>query len=158
MDPVTTGAIALIRINGKIIGHAKDISVDQNVTRGRVKGIGRVTPRELPGLEWAGSATVGYYLIDYRSPAAMESTDGSVENYVNRLLLDTTGFTFDLFKKEGDLPSDLADPVEAAYEPFCSVHGVHIKGSRFQIQENAIGSENKTFDFLHPVVFYGAQR
>ena len=54
-EKAMTAPLAIIQINSVTVGKMKNVRLTENVRRGRVSGIGRMTPSELPALEWQGT-------------------------------------------------------------------------------------------------------
>jgi len=65
MAQVLTGALAIIKLNGKPIGKMRNIRVSETINRGRVSGVGELTPQELPALQWNGTVSCSFYSIKY---------------------------------------------------------------------------------------------
>lgn len=57
--------LALIKFNGIVVGKMRDITLTESINRGTVRGIGALTPDDLPALAWDGSLNCGMYLIDF---------------------------------------------------------------------------------------------
>ena len=62
---VMTAPLAIIRINSVAVGKMKNVRVTENIRRGRVVGLGSLTPSEVPAVEWSGSLSCSSYSINF---------------------------------------------------------------------------------------------
>lgn len=163
MSQVLTGALAIIKINGKPIGKMKNIRVSERINRGRVSGIGELTPQELPALQWDGTVSCSFYSIEWENDgvAGVEGNPaigvtrvaGSVPEWVEGLILQEQGVDLDIFKKV----QDAVDPVTGLLKsnnpkPFARIEGMFLDGDNFDIAENQISGRDQSFQYINPII------
>lgn len=163
MAQVLTGALAIIKLNGKPIGKMRNIRVTENINRGRVSGIGELTPQELPALQWNGTVSCSFYSIDFKSDGVagvdgapdlgITRTAGTVASWVDHVLLQENGVDLDIFKKV----QDAIDPVTGLLKsnnplPFAKIEGMFLDRDGFDITENGISGRDQDFTYKNPVI------
>ena len=89
---VMTAPLAIIQINSVTVGKMKNVRITESIRRGRVTGLGTLTPSELPALEWQGSLTCSSYTINFNLLANISKKGtfrnaNSLEEWANALLL-----------------------------------------------------------------------
>ena len=52
-EPVLTGAIAIIKVNGQPVGLLRNVKINESTRRIPVRGLGSLLPKEAPVVEWA---------------------------------------------------------------------------------------------------------
>ena len=67
MKKVMTAPLAIIQINSVTVGKMKNVRITENIRRGRVTGVGRLNPDELPALEWTGSLSCSFIYYKLQS-------------------------------------------------------------------------------------------
>lgn len=163
MAQVLTGALAIIKLNGKPIGKMKNVRVSENITRGRVSGIGELTPQELPATQWAGSLSCSFYSVDFfedgvagvhgNPDIGVTRTAGSVAEWVEHVILQEKGVDLDIFKKVQDAIDGttglLKNEVPA---PFARIEGMFIERDTFDISENGISGRDQDFAYINPII------
>lgn len=153
---VFTAPLALIKVDGVVIGRARNVRVSENFRRGTVVGLGRLHPSEKPVTEWSGTMTIGFYVIDFvdhpLGATALLRKTGTVEQFVNNLLLQEDGVELVLQKKVEDFetPDGLKIPKVIS---FATVRGCFITSDDFDVSEGAISGRNCTFEYTDPVVY-----
>lgn len=164
MAQVLTGALAIIKLNGQPIGKMKNVRVSENLNRGRVSGIGELTPQELPALQWNGTLSCSFYSIEFKTDgiAGVDGTPdlgitreaGSVAEWVEHVILQEQGVDLDIFKKVQDAIDTTTgllkneDP-----EPFAKIEGLFLDRDSFDIAENGISGRDQEFTFTNPIIF-----
>jgi len=163
MAQVLTGALAIIKLNGKPIGKMRNIRVTENINRGRVSGIGELTPQELPATQWNGTVSCSFYSIQYVSDGVagidgspdlgITRTATSVAQWVEHVLLQEEGVSLDIFKKI----QDAIDPVTGLLlnntpEPFARIEGMFLDRDGFDITENGISGRDQDFTYKNPII------
>lgn len=164
MAQVLTGALAIIKLNGQPIGKMKNIRVTETINRGRVSGVGELTPQELPALQWNGTLSTSFYSIEFQSDGiagvdgavdrGVTRTAGSVAEWVEHVILQQQGVDIDIFKKI----QDAIDPVTGLLknndpQPFARIEGLHLDRDGFDITENGISGRDQDFTFMNPIIF-----
>ena len=163
MSQVLTGALAIISINGNPIGKMRNIRVTENINRGRVSGIGELTPQELPALQWNGTVSCSFYSIKYNADGVagvdgnpdvgITRTATSVAEWVEHVVLQEKGVDLDIFKKI----QDAIDPTTGLLknntpEPFARIEGMHLDRDGFDITENGISGRDQDFTYKNPII------
>jgi len=177
MAQVLTGALAIIKLNGQAIGKMKNISVNENISRGKVQGIGKLHPSELPALEWSGTVSCSFYSIDFEldgvagvfdnsaATAGTPTTGGnqgvirkvtSVNALMEHIALEGEGVTLDIYKKIHDFTNATTGQKESdpnTQPIFAQIKGVHLERDSFEITENGISGRNQEFAYTEPIIF-----
>lgn len=163
--PVYTAPLAIVRVNGLgPIGKIKDIRVNEQLQRGEVRGLGSLTPDELPALSWAGTISCDVYMIDFKStglegkiPDAFLRNANTLQEWINSVILQQDGAVIDLYAK---IP---ANPTQAPMSGLilanqndgliAQVRGVFLDGEGFSISEGQIATRNQSFKYKYPIIF-----
>jgi hypothetical protein len=163
--PVYTAPLAIVRVNGLgPIGKIKDIRVNEQLQRGEVRGLGSLTPDELPALSWAGTISCDVYMIDFKStglegkiPDAFLRNANTLQEWINSVILQQDGAVIDLYTK---IP---ANPTQAPMSGLilasqndgliAQVRGVFLDGEGFSISEGQIATRNQSFKYKYPIIF-----
>jgi hypothetical protein len=104
-----TAPLAIIKVDGVPIGKVKTVNCQEQISRGRIVGIGSITPSELPALNWTGIANFSEYLIDYRQDrikSGLTRNVNSIEDFVNTILLAENGVQVDIMRRVAVGPPD----------------------------------------------------
>ena len=124
-----TAPLAIIQINSVTVGKMKNVRVTEQIRRGRVTGLGTLTPSELPALEWSGSLTCSSYTINFNLLANVAKKGtfrnaNSLEEWANAILLQEDGLEISILRKVKDGQIDTETGlVSAKYETFAKVAG-----------------------------------
>lgn len=159
-----TAPIAVIKVNGVAVGKMKSIRLTETIRRGRVTGLGQLTPDELPALEWSGTLNCSFYNIDFKvllnsdlnpAAAAIQRTVGTVDNFVDTILLKDLGVQVDLMRK---IPLAPPDPITGiilpAFEIFASIKGCFITREGMDVSEGQISGKDADFDYTTPIIYH----
>lgn len=154
-----TAPLAIIQINSVTVGKMKNVRITENIRRGRVTGIGRLNPEELPAIEWSGSLTCSSYSINFNL-LANKIVKGSfrnaqtVDDWANAILLQEDGLEISILRKVKDGPIDpQTGMVQVKYETFAKVNGAFVTREGFDIQEGQISGRDTEFEYLEPILF-----
>jgi|GEM_PF-2033069 len=154
---VLTAPLAVIKVNGVAVGKMKSIRIQETIRRGRVTGLGMLTPDELPALEWSGTLSCGFYNIAFdksQLPTAIVRKVNTLDEFVDTVLLQENGVQVDIMKK---VPAGPPDPVTgiipSSLEIFASVKGCFITREGFDIQEAQISGKDADFEYTTPILF-----
>ena len=154
-----TAPLAIIQINSVTVGKMKNVRLTENVRRGRVGGIGRMTPTELPALEWQGTLSCSAYTINFnlllnKLKKGFYRNAGSLEAWANALLLEENGLEISILRKvkDGEIDPDTG-MVNTKYETFAKVTGAFATREGFDIQEGQISGRDGDFEYLEPVLY-----
>jgi hypothetical protein len=159
-----TAPLAIIKVNGLAVGKMKSIRFTETIRRGKVTGLGQLTPDELPALEWSGSLSCSFYNIDFKHilnsqsnpvAAAILRVCNTVDAFVNSMLLQENGVQIDLMRKINSAGSP--DPNTGIYTPdleiFASVKGAFITRESMDVSEGQISGKDADFDYTTPVIY-----
>lgn len=154
-----TAPLAIIQINSVTVGKMKNVRITENIRRGRVTGIGRLNPEELPAIEWSGSLTCSSYSINFNL-LANKIVKGSfrnaqtVDDWANAILLQEDGLEISILRKVKDGQIDpKTGMVQVKYETFAKVNGAFVTREGFDIQEGQISGRDTEFEYLEPILF-----
>lgn len=154
---VLTAPLARIEVNGVPIGKMRNIRVTENMRRGRVSGIGQLTPQELPALEWNGQLNCGFFAIDLKNksriPNALIRT-ATAKQFVDTVLLQEEGVDIVILKKtKSGEPDPNTGLIESSYETFARVSGAFVDSESFDINEGQISGNDQSFTYISPILF-----
>lgn len=164
MEPqrVMTAPLALIQVNGVTVGKMKNVRITETIRRGRVTGLGTLTPSELPALEWNGSLSCSSYTINFNKlmNTSIKGTfrnNATVNDWANSILLQEDGLNIVVLQKK---KAGTIDPetgfVQAKYDTFASVKGAFATRENFDVQEGQISGRDTEFEYLEPILYNGA--
>lgn len=164
-EKTLSAPLAIIKVKGvdgvlKTIGKIRNIRVTENVRRGRVTGLGELTPSELPALEWSGTVNIGQYAIPQNKTLAglaMDRNFDSVNDFVKHLIFNE-GVQIDILKKvklkvDGQNISKPVAEGDVGQETFCSIVGFHLTSEGIDISEGQIGGRDVTGEYMNPVLY-----
>ena len=156
---VMTAPLAIIQINSVTVGKMKNVRITESIRRGRVTGLGTLTPSELPALEWQGSLTCSSYTINFNLLANISKKGtfrnaNSLEEWANALLLQEDGLEIAILRKvkDGEIDAETG-VVKSKYETFAKVSGAFATREGFDIQEGQISGRDTEFEYLEPVLY-----
>lgn len=156
---VMTAPLALIKINSATVGKMKNIRITETIRRGRVTGLGALTPSELPALEWQGSMSASSYTINFNKLANVSALGtfrnaADVNVWANAILLQEAGLEICVLRKvkDGDIDTETG-MVQAKYETFAKVNGAFASREGFDIQEGQISGRDTEFEYLEPILY-----
>lgn len=154
---VMTAPLAVIKVNGKVIGKMKNIRVTESIQRGTVQGIGAFNNSEIPALKWDGTLSCSFYTINFNNQNELFKTAllrnvNTVQEFVDTVLLQEDGVTIDILKKVKDY-TDENGIVKPKYEVFASIVGCFPNKESFDISEGQISGRDTDFQYLEPILF-----
>lgn len=154
-----TAPLAIIQINSVTVGKMKNVRITENIRRGRVTGLGTLTPSELPALEWQGSLTCSSYTINFNLLANISKKGtfrnaNSLEEWANALLLQEDGLEIAILRKvkDGEIDTETG-VVKSKYETFAKVSGAFATREGFDIQEGQISGRDTEFEYTTPILY-----
>lgn len=157
---VFTAPLAVIKIDGIPIGKLKDIRISETFNRSTVRGIGRLNGDESVALTWDGTLSCSAYLIDFAYSMNVLTDSGvlqrrvqTIEDFVNTVLLNENGVTFDILRKVKDTQNATNGVVTPKYEVFASVGPAFLTREGMNIAESQISGRDAEFVYLNPVIF-----
>lgn len=153
---VLTAPLALIKVDGVTVGKMKSIQCSETYRRGRVSGIGELTPQELPALEWSGTLSCQFYTIQFETtglPEGIKRKAPSEQAFVDNILLQEDGVDVVIFKKV----KDTIDPATGLISPelveYATIKGCFIDRENFNINEGQISGQGQDFSYTNPILF-----
>ena len=154
-----TAPLAIIQFNSITIGKMRNVRITENIRRGRVSGLGRLNPEELPALEWSGSLSCSSYLINFNLLAnhmkkGTFRNAGTVEAWANAILLQEDGLEIAILRKvkDGEIDAETG-LVKTKYETFAKVSGAFATREGFDLQEGQISGRDTEFEYLTPILY-----
>lgn len=156
---VMTAPLAIIQINSVTVGKMKNVRITEQIRRGRVTGLGSLTPSELPALEWSGSLTCSSYTINFNLLANVAKKGtfrnaNSLEEWANAILLQEYGLEISILRKVKDGAIDTETGlVNTKYETFAKVAGAFATREGFDIQEGQISGRDTEFEYTSPILY-----
>jgi len=154
-NEVVTGAIALVRVKGQVIGKMRDISVTEDLQRADVRGLGTIFSQEKPVVAHSGSVSCTYYFIDWETARAKGSVRRDVQTaneYEDYLTLQEEGIQLDIFRKITDVIDERGIP-RPKLKPIAIIKGVYSNNESLSISEGQVATHNQSFVFTEPVIF-----
>jgi hypothetical protein len=155
---VMTAPLAIIKVDGIAVGKMKSIRVNENIRRGRVQGIGELTPSEVPALEWSGSLNAGFYSITFNNQDQLIKTAllrnvNNLQEFVDTVLLQEDGIQIDIMKKVKDFQDPATGIIYPQFELFASIRGAFSTKESFDISEGQISGRDVDFEYITPILF-----
>jgi len=154
-EKVLTAPLAVIKVNGVTVGKMKNIRVTETYRRGRVSGLGELTPQELPALEWNGTMTSECYEIKFEEtgiPEAIHRIAPSLTAFVDDVLLQEDGVDVVIFKKIKDFVDNNGLIVSQIRE-HATITGCFLDREGMDIAEGQISGHNQDFTYMEPILF-----
>ena len=162
-DPVLTGAIALIKVQGQVIGKMKTVRCQEQIRRQPVRGIGTILPSEQAVTEWEGTLSCDFMEILFHKTGITNAIRRLFPNiasqvllgqtsFEDQLVLDTDGVQIDIFKKVTDVinPDGTINPTLV---PYAIVKKCLIESDSFDISDGAIAGHSQSFKYLTPLTY-----
>lgn len=156
---VMTAPLAIIKINSVTVGKMKNVRITETIRRGRVTGVGRLNPEELPALEWSGSLSCSSYTINFNLLANVSKLGTfrnaeTVEEWANAILLQEAGLEISILRKvkDGEIDTETG-LVKTKYETFAKVNAAFATREGFDVQEGQISGRDTDFEYLEPILY-----
>lgn len=157
MEKILTAPMAIVKVGGVPIGKMKNIRIQEQLRRGRVTGLGKLTPDELPALEWSGTLSCSAYNVQFDKsniPNAIIRKVNSIDEFVDTILLQEDGIQVDILRKVKDgQPDPVTGIQKSKLEVFASVKGCFLTREGFDIQEASISGKDADFEYSTPILF-----
>lgn len=151
-DKAFTGALGLIKVKGQVIGRMRSISGSETYTRGSVMGLGTITEKEAPILNFRGTFTAGSYLIDLtKGVPGMKKSFQTVQEWEDYLILNEERLQVDVFKKVSDAIDENGNPIPNL-KPFAIIQNVLIETDNWNLSEGQVGGRDQNFKYLTPIL------
>lgn len=161
-NKVLTGAIALVKVEGKVVGKMRNIRAQETVRRIPAIGIGTILMSEKPVVGWEGSLTCDFIQVNMKKsgiPKAINRNFSNIESQVlnglasfeDQLVLDTEGVQLDIFKKVSDA-IDENGIIRPKAIPIAVIGNCLIESDTLEISEGSLAGRNQTFSYLKPMI------
>ena len=161
---VFTGALALIKVKGKVIGKMKSVRCQENFRRQPVVGLGTILPSELAVTGWEGTLSCDFMEIDLATSgikaalrrnfknAASQVLVSQASTFEDQLVLDVEGVQIDIFKKLTDIIDPVTGDIKPKLEPYATVYHCLIESDSFDVSEGALAGRQQSFKYLLPLL------
>ena len=153
----TTAPLAVIKINGYASGFMRNVRVTENIQRGEVKGISRLTVQEVPAVGITCSLTADFFFINLKRPEvrAVLRRDEGLDALINTLTLGEIPMQIQIFKKVATAVSSdgIVTEVDNEGETLAVIRDFHPDSTSFDISENTISGTNISGRYLTPIFF-----
>lgn len=162
-EKVLTGAIALIKVKGEVVGLMKTVSLNETFRRIPVRGIGTILPSEQAVTEWDGTLTCDFMMVDWSksgvpgairrdfTAAASQVANGN-SSFEDQLILDVDGVQVDVYKKIKDV-IDADGKIKPKLKPIATVKRTLIDSDSMDVNEGNVASRRQSFKYLDPILF-----
>jgi hypothetical protein len=164
-EPVLTGAIALIKVDGQVIGRMRSVRCQESIRRQAVRGIGTILPSEQAVVEWEGTLSCDFMEVDFSKTGITNAIRRAFPNiasnvlnggasFEDQLVLNTEGVQVDIFKKVSDVV-DSNGIISPKLQPYAIVQNCLIESDSFDISEGSISGHSQSFKYLVPLTYLG---
>lgn len=162
-DKVLTGAIALIKVDGVVIGKMRGVRCQESMRRLPVRGLGTIIPSEQAVVEWEGTLSCDFMEIKFQTtgitnairrifPNIVSQVLNGNSSFEDQLVLDTQGVQVDIYKKVADV-INAQGIITPTLQPYASVQNCLIESDSFDISEGAIAGHSQSFKYLVPLTY-----
>ena len=152
---VLTGAIALVKVAGTVVGRMRNISATENISRGEVSGLGTIFTIEAPAIRHSGTVSVDFYEVDFTlSPIAnaIRRDVQTNQEFQDQLTLLENGIQLDIFRKIQDIIDPNTGLVIPKVVPYATITRLLIESDGFNISEGTVAGHSQSFRFLDPIL------
>lgn len=149
---VLTAPLAIIKSGGVSIGKMQNVRVQETISRGRIQGLGNLTPEDRPPISWDGTLSCSFFFIDLAKstiPNVLNRKFTSTQDFVDALTLLEEGVQVILYKKTARLEGGV---VVRDLKEIATIDDLLIEGDGFDINEASITSKNQSFSYLSPIL------
>lgn len=156
MAKTLTAPLAVIKINGYASGYMRTVRVTENIQRGEVKGISNLTLQEVPAVGYTCQLTADFFFLSLKRPElqALVNRSGSIQQFVNTLLLGEIPTQIHLYKKTKLTElNNLVTEVDTEGETIGVIKDFFTDSQSFDITENQVSGTNVSGRYLTPIIF-----
>jgi len=153
---VLTAPLALIEVNGVTVGKMRNIRITETFRRGRVSGIGELTPQEVPALEWNGTLTCQFYEVTFKDtgvPGGIKRAAPGLLDFVDNVLLQEDGVDLKIYKKVSNGINPATGLITSQLEVHATVTGCFIDREGMDINEGQISGHDQDFTYINPILY-----
>lgn len=156
-DRVITAPLAIIRVGSVPIGKMRGIKVQESIQRGRVQGLGKLTPDELPALSWSGTLSCDFYNIDFNKsqiPNAIIRDVNLLKDWVSSVILQEDGVQVDLYRLVKTPPGAPGfGLIQGTEKLYATIKGLFLDAEGFDLSEGQVSGRNQSFQYLFPIIY-----
>lgn len=164
MENVVTGAIALVKVEGLVVGKIRNFRYSEDIRREEVRGLGTIIASEIPVVSWSGRLSCDFFettfkeggitnAINRRANAILSQAISGGYSFEDNLVLNEEGVQIDLFKKVKDVVDPQTKQIRPVLRPFAVLTSCFIEGDGFDLSDGAVGGRNQSFRCLYPIVY-----
>ena len=155
-EKVLTAPLALIKVGGVTVGKMKGLRIRETIRRGRVSGIGELTPQEVPALEWNGTLSCDFYEVKFNRtglPDAIKRSVASEQQFVDNVLLQEQGVDLVIYKKVSESVDSATGIITAGLQEHASISGCFLDSEGMDISEGQISGHSQEFTYVNPILY-----
>lgn len=156
------GALGIIKVNGIVVGKAKNVRANENYRRVEAMGLGTIFASEAPPVAFSGTVSVGFIEVSFKKtglPGAIKRDFENVgsqvltggESFEDQILLDADGITMEIYKKVEDFIDPATGNIRPKLEPYAVVRNMLIESDSFDLSEGALAGHDQSFKYLTPI-------
>lgn len=155
-NKVFTAALAIIEIAGVSVGKIKSLQFTENMQRGEIQGIGKLTLSEVPIISVRCSFTADSYAIDFTKLGTVPdpfwpiSAKTSAE-FANTILLNEKGVNLHIYSKIPKTTNADGIVTDISKYKMGVVSDCFLDSRVFSIQEAQVSGKNITGRYLEPM-------
>lgn len=153
-DKTMTSPLCIVKQNGVAIAKIRSLRISENIQRGEVQGLGRITLDEVPPTRIRCTATFSFYNVKFRDsaiPKGIDRTHDTLKQFVDNILLKD-GIQVDLYKKVQDTVDENGIKT-AKLEQFATIRDMFIDSDGMDVAEGNVSGRDQTFQYLTPILF-----
>ena len=145
--------MAYIKIGGETAGFVRNITVQEQINRVDVQGLGSLPIQEIPPVSYRCSATVDQFFLSFKAPVveAMIHRLGTLQEVLDTLTFAEQGFSKKLVQNFDDARK-MVTQVDPTGQTVALLTPCFIENQNWQLQQQSVASYNVNIRYLHPVV------
>lgn len=149
--------MAYIKIGGETAGFVRNITVQEQINRVDVQGLGSLPIQEIPPVSYRCSATVDQFFLSFKAPVieAMIHRLGTLQEVLNTLTFAEQGFSIMIYKKlvqNFDDTRKMVTQVDPTGQTVALLTPCFIENQNWQLQGQSVSSFNVNIRYLNPIV------
>lgn len=157
------GALALIKVQGVVIGKMRSISAQESFNRTDVQGLGTIFSSEAPATKFSGTVSCEFMSVDFTKEGIRKALRRDFKNigsqvftgapsFEDQLVLDSDrGVQIDIFKKVEDIIDANGNIIPKAV-PYAVISRCLIDSDSFNVSEGSIAAHSQSFRYLDPII------
>lgn len=149
-----TAALAIVKQQGTAVAKIRSLRVTENVSRGTVRGIGRLTREEVPAVAIDCTASFEFYNVDLNQttiPKVYPRAVNTLKDFTDNILLQD-GVQVEIYKKVEDFIDPVTKLKKAKPEIFATIQDLFIDSDGFDITEGQVSNKTQSFQYLTPIL------